>query len=337
MSDSTHHELSALLSKFGLCIWKIDLKTYRFEYLSNGIAKLYGIPKSQLLKNPDLWLTMVVADDRKRVEIASAKLLELPSEVDLTYRIVKPNGKTRWMRDLKRSYTDETGAVAYIEGLIEDVTDSVLAELKNMVNEKRYKLYFQNNPKPMWVYDCETLQFSEVNKAAIRQYGYAREEFLKMKITEIRPPEDIPRLLHSVRQLKAGMHHSRAWTHRNKNGDSFKVEISGYVFHDATGKKELVVINDISNLVSFSEKIEAFAHITSHEVRKPLANILALVDLMHMEADQVQKEMLCNKLADSAHELDDLLKAAAATIRKQSLKNSLLESLFSKDIGNTPT
>ena len=336
MSASTQIGLSTLLSKLGLCVWKLDLTTYRFEYLNYGIAKIYGIPKNQLLKNPDLWLTLVVADDVKRVETASAKLLELPTEVDITYCIVQPSGKTKWIRDLKRSYTDKTGKVAYIEGLVEDVTVSVLAKQKNLLNEKRYKLYFQNNPKPMWVYNCETLQFLEVNKAAIRQYGYTRDEFLKMKITQIRPAADVPRLLHSVSQLKAGMHHSRSWTHQNKNGDLFKIEISGYVFFDATGKKELVVINDISNLASFTEKIETFAHIASHELRKPLANILALVDLMHMETDQAQKEMLCDKLAHSARELDDLMKAAVATIRRQSEKNPLLESLFSKDTDNTP-
>src|SRR5688572_24470470 len=52
-------------------------------------------------------------------------------------------------------------------------------------NEKRYRELFEGNPHPMWVYDPGTLQFLTVNPAAIARYGYSREEFLAMKITDI--------------------------------------------------------------------------------------------------------------------------------------------------------
>ena len=54
-------------------------------------------------------------------------------------------------------------------------------------------MLFEASPMPMWVYDAETLRFLAVNDAAIRHYGYTRDEFLAMRITDIRPPEDIPR------------------------------------------------------------------------------------------------------------------------------------------------
>ena len=41
----------------------------------------------------------------------------------------------------------------------------------------------------MWVFDLETQAFLEVNEAAIQHYGYSREEFLAMTLTDIRPPE----------------------------------------------------------------------------------------------------------------------------------------------------
>ena len=70
-----------------------------------------------------------------------------------------------------------------------DVTDRWRAEEDVRSSEKQYRLLFQGNPNPMWVFDLETLAFLEVNEAATRHYGYSREEFLAMTIADIRSPE----------------------------------------------------------------------------------------------------------------------------------------------------
>ena len=49
-------------------------------------------------------------------------------------------------------------------------------------SQERYKLLFENNPCPVWVFDIETLEFLAVNYAATLYYGYSREEFLKLPI-----------------------------------------------------------------------------------------------------------------------------------------------------------
>jgi PAS domain S-box-containing protein len=57
-------------------------------------------------------------------------------------------------------------------------------------SEKRYSDLFRLSPQPMWVFDPETLQFVQVNKAAIDLYGYSEEEFMNMRLTDIKPVED---------------------------------------------------------------------------------------------------------------------------------------------------
>ena len=75
--------------------------------------------------------------------------------------------------------------------------DAALPALSDRLqqSEAAFQLLFTNNPQPMWVFSVETLRFLDVNTAAIAFYGYSREEFLNMRITDIRPPEDVPRLL----------------------------------------------------------------------------------------------------------------------------------------------
>ena len=77
-------------------------------------------------------------------------------------------------------------------------------------SEQRYRMLFERNPLPMWVYDVETLGFLAVNDAAVRHYGYSREEFLAMTITDIRPPEDVPALLADAPARRPGLPDRRA-------------------------------------------------------------------------------------------------------------------------------
>src|SRR5262245_63723941 len=65
-------------------------------------------------------------------------------------------------------------------------------------SEISFRLLFANNPHPMWVFDLDTLDFLEVNATAIALYGYSRDEFLRMRLTDIRPPEEVPRLLENL-------------------------------------------------------------------------------------------------------------------------------------------
>src|SRR5205823_9462452 len=72
------------------------------------------------------------------------------------------------------------------------------ATIQTARTAERYQMLFESSPLPMWVYDAETLEFLNVNDAAIRHYGYTREEFLSMTIREIRPPEDVAAMLVDV-------------------------------------------------------------------------------------------------------------------------------------------
>ncbi|HOW38972.1 MAG TPA: PocR ligand-binding domain-containing protein [Bacteroidales bacterium] len=112
--------------------------------------------------------------------------------------------------------------------------------------EQRYRLLFESNPHPMWVYDLETLQFLEVNEVAVRKYGYNRDEFLKLTLKDIRPEEDVVKLMENVKQIPDNLSFSGEWRHRNKNGEIFLVEIisHGLIFNKRPAR--LVLANDIT-------------------------------------------------------------------------------------------
>jgi PAS domain S-box-containing protein len=98
----------------------------------------------------------------------------------------------------------------------------------------------------MWVYDLDTLRFLEVNEAAVSQYGYSREEFLKMKITDIRPAEDVSRLLDHMERKRPRLQTSGEWRHRCKDGHIIDVQITSHTLTVEGRKAALVVPRDIT-------------------------------------------------------------------------------------------
>ena len=97
----------------------------------------------------------------------------------------------------------------------------------------------------MWIYDRDTLAFLAVNDAAIERYGYGRREFLNMTLKDIRPPQDVPKLLEKVSRIKPGMNASSS-RHLKKDGTLIEVEIVSHTL-DFNGKRaELVLAIDLS-------------------------------------------------------------------------------------------
>ncbi|MBS4064409.1 MAG: PAS domain S-box protein [Chitinophagaceae bacterium] len=122
-------------------------------------------------------------------------------------------------------------------------------------SEQKYRLLFEDNPMPMWLYSISTLKFKEVNEAAIKHYGYSKEEFLQMTIKDIRPPEDVDKLVDIIRTDYRGVHYVGKWRHRKKNGEIIIAEI---ITHDTINNGEhvrLVLSMDITEKVAAEEQL----------------------------------------------------------------------------------
>ncbi|MCF2148186.1 PAS domain S-box protein [Desmonostoc muscorum LEGE 12446] len=113
-------------------------------------------------------------------------------------------------------------------------------------SQKSFNLLFSKNPNPMWVFDEKNLQFLDVNKAAIVHYGYSREEFLQMRITDIHPPEDVPKTLENLAEKHYNFHFCGQWQHCRKDGQIIDVEIVSHAIDYNNHKAQLVNIKDVT-------------------------------------------------------------------------------------------
>jgi diguanylate cyclase (GGDEF)-like protein/PAS domain S-box-containing protein len=106
-------------------------------------------------------------------------------------------------------------------------------------SEEQYRMLFDHNPHPMWVYDRQSLRVLAVNRAAILHYGYSEQEFLGLTIRDLTPPEDIARMEQAV--LSLGQSTKGIWCHRKKDGSLIDVEIASHPI-DFNGRPARMVL-----------------------------------------------------------------------------------------------
>src|SRR6058998_1749515 len=110
----------------------------------------------------------------------------------------------------------------------------------------RYRMLFETSPLPMWVVDDESLRFLAVNDAAVRLYGYSRDEFLAMTAWDIRRPDERQPLRDFLSRDTGGSVFRGVFRHLKKNGEPLDIDGVGHLVGWRGRRARLVVINDIT-------------------------------------------------------------------------------------------
>src|SRR5581483_1661587 len=132
-----------------------------------------------------------------------------------------------------------------------------------------YQILFNSSPEPMWIFDLDTLRFLDVNEAALRKYGYSLTEFRRMTLKDIRPPEDVPKLLDSLHKTRLhGLDAVGRWRHSLKSGRVIEVDVMAHPIRFNGKDAILAMLRDVSENRKLEEELKG----TQQHLRAIIAN-----------------------------------------------------------------
>jgi PAS domain S-box-containing protein len=146
-----------------------------------------------------------------------------------------------------------------IETIARDVAFAISeknVQLALKSSSQKYKHLFDYNPMPMWMISYPERNFIDVNKAALKHYGYTREDFLQMNVLDIRPPKDVDLFKKMVNGLNPGSDYNGIWRHRKKNGDIIRVQIIAHEIVYEGNNVRLILAIDIDAKIKAEEKLQ---------------------------------------------------------------------------------
>ncbi|MDQ2712379.1 MAG: ATP-binding protein [Acidobacteriota bacterium] len=213
-------------------------------------------------------------------------------------------------------------------------------------SQANFKFLFADTPLPLFLYDWETLCYLEVNQAAVDLYGYSHDEFLQMKVSDIRPAEEVPRLLQMLQEITFELEHLGTWRHRLKNGQLIDVEVTARYIDWHGRAARLVAAQDVTARKQVERELQRVAEVAeasnrakseflanmSHEIRTPMNGIIGMTNLLfHTELTPAQAE--CAGIVKTSAEcllsvIDDILdfsKIEASRLKLEHIEFSLRE------------
>lgn len=105
--------------------WIVSADGKKIHYISPAFEEVWGIPAKSLMDNPGSWLDAIHPDDRDAIiKIVMQKAAEGYSDPQFpAYRVIRPDGTSRWVLARVFPYLDKNGDVIHLVGIAEDITD----------------------------------------------------------------------------------------------------------------------------------------------------------------------------------------------------------------------
>lgn len=239
--------------------WEIDLAAMQM-WASEEAFRIYGFPlewPSLNLKEPQ---SLVIAEDRPMMDLALKRLLAENAAYDVEFRIHrKSDGALRVIHSRAVADRDGSGKPLKVRGVLQDVTESRLAEAN-------FRIAIQTAMDSFWIHDGNGALL-EVNGALCALLGYERDELLAMTIADLEATMNVEEVQQQIRAVHTNGSARFETRLRRKDGAVVDVEVSAS--RTTLADRSCVFLRDITDR---KKKEEDIRYLSYHDVLTGLYN-----------------------------------------------------------------
>ena len=245
-------------SPFGICITEIDGSVK----MNNTFCEMLGYTQEELLYAG--WKDITFKEDiAKHHELFDIYSTSASGNKKIEKRFVKKDSTVIWTEVVSRLKVNDKGQPQFLLSMIRDISELKNVKEESKQNEIKFQQMFDKNPNPMYVFEPDSLKFLMVNEAAIYKYGYSEDEFLKMTLKDIRPPEDLEILNNNLNSNDSPLNSSENIRHRKKDGSIMLVKLSAQSINYNGGIARVITVIDVTQKVA--DKKNLVAEIAKHK------------------------------------------------------------------------
>ncbi|HLJ93383.1 MAG TPA: response regulator [Gemmataceae bacterium] len=317
--------------------WMIDVQTGQTLYISPAYEVVWGRPRQNVYQQPHVFLEAVHPADRDRV-LAAVERQRRGDAAAEEYRIVRPDGSIRWIRDRAFPIPDELGRVHRVAGVAEDITEQRRAEKALRDSEQRLNAIIDNSPAIIFLKDTEG-RYLLINRAFEKYCGLDRKKIEGWRDHDLFPKEMADAFAANDQQvLREGT--ARQYEELVILGGSTHALITiKFPLVDAAGIPTAIcgIATDITDrkqaedaLREADRRKDEFLAMLAHELRNPLAPIRNAVQIMRMVGAtdpelQRTRDMIDRQVEHMTRLVDDLLEVSRITGGKIKLQKETVD------------
>ncbi len=240
--EQAQEQLAFAQRAAGAGMWEWDLVSDRFTW-SPELFRLYGLDPNRDQATAETWRRVIHPEDLAAVEGQTRELIAELRPFANDYRVLLPDGQTRWIHAQGAFDLDAQGRALRMAGICVDHTAQKQAELNLAASEAKARTMLQTAQDGVWLLDPQG-RFKDANDAACRMLGYPREALLNLSVADVEvqeSPDDVRRHIAEIARQGWDLFESE---HRRQDGSVFPVEIS--VTHQADQDLLVVFVRDIT-------------------------------------------------------------------------------------------
>lgn len=218
-------------------IWIRNAETMDYEYVSPAFDAIYGRTRAEVGDELSRWMGIIHPDDREGV-MANLQRVREGERVNHEFRIVRPDGEVRWIRNVDFPLRDLEGRITRIGGIGHDATVGKQAADALRESEERFRSFADASEDVMWIVDAETRRLEYVSPAFEQVWGEPREAIMADLglWAERIYPDDLPHPGEGIEALLAGRNYTAEYRIQRRDGTTRYIRDTGFPIFDNDGR-----------------------------------------------------------------------------------------------------